>query len=201
MMDDTTEPTGTGTGLAESTQSEDPRTVPLKALTAERAKRQALESRLAELEQAAAERNEREAAERGEFRQLWESRGKPAEDRVAELSAKVELFEQARKTRQDKRREALGSFADGIPDGVNGDQLDSMLDWAESLKAKAASMTNQPVIPTGNGSQDNAKPATKVSERETEWMRRTKPSWLNAPEDRQRILLDRFGPDWARRTN
>lgn len=201
MMDDTTEPTGTDTGLAESTQSEDPRTVPLKALTAERAKRQALESRLAELEQAAAERNEREAAERGEFRKLWESRGKPAEDRVAELSAKVELFEQARKTRQDKRREALGGFADGIPDGVTGDQLDSMLDWAESLKAKAASMTNQPVIPTGNGSQDNAKPATKVSERETEWMRRTKPSWLNAPEDRQRILLDRFGPDWARRTN
>ena len=131
-MDDTTEPAGTETGLAESTQSsDDPRTVPLKALTSERAKRQALESRLAELELAAKERAEREATERGEYRELWETRGKPAEDRASELAAKVEAFEAARQARQDKRRESLGDYASGIPDGIVGDQLDKMLDWAE----------------------------------------------------------------------
>lgn len=203
MMTDDTEPSGTEQGQTEPTLSSDgdPRTVPLKALTSERTKRQALEARLAELEQAAKERNEREAAERGEFRELWETRGKPAEDRATELAAKVEAFEAARKSRQDKRREALGTYADGIPDGIIGDQLDQMLDWAENLKAKASSSSSAPVLPTGSGSQDNAKPALKVSERETEWMRRTKPSWLNAPEDRQRSLLDRFGPKWARRSD
>ena len=200
-MEDNTEPAGTETGLAESTQSSDsdPRTVPLKALTSERTKRQALEARLAELEQAAKERAEREATERGEYRELWESRGKPAEDRAAELAAKVEAFEAARQARQDKRRESLGDYASGIPEGIVGDQLDKMLDWAESLRAKASASTGAPVLPTGTGSQDGAKPATKVSEREAEWMRRTKPSWLNAPEDRQRSLLDRFGPSWAKR--
>lgn len=202
-MTDNTEPQGTDPGLAESTQSSDsdPRTVPLKALTSERAKRQALEARLAELEQAAKERSEREATERGEYRELWESRGKPAEDRATELAAKVEAFEAARKARQDSRREALGAFADGIPEGVTGDQLDKMLAWAEALKSKASTASSAPVIPTGSGSQDGAKPATKVSEKEAEWMRRTKPSWLNAPEDRQRSLLDRFGPAWAKRSD
>jgi len=202
-MTDDTEPTGTDAGLAESTQSSDsdPRTVPLKALTSERAKRQQLEARLAELEQEAKARSEREATERGEFRELWETRGKPAEDRAAELAAKVEAFEAARQARQNQRRESLGEYADGIPEGVLGDQLDRMLDWAEALKAKASAAVGAPVLPTGTGSQDNAKPATKVSEREVEWMRRTKPSWLNAPEDRQRSLLDRFGPQWAKRSS
>lgn len=202
-MTDNTEPSGTETGLAEPNQSNDsdPRTVPLKALTSERSKRQALETRLAELEQAAKERSEAEATERGEYRELWESRGKPAEEQASALAAKVEAFEAARKARQDSRREALGTFADGIPEGVTGDQLDKMLGWAESLKTKASTASSAPLIPTGSGSQDGAKPATKVSEKESEWMRRTKPSWLNAPEDRQRSLLDRFGPSWAKRSD
>ena len=155
----------------------------------------------AELEQAAKERSEAEATERGEYRELWESRGKPAEEQASALAAKVEAFEAARKARQDSRREALGTFADGIPEGVTGDQLDKMLGWAESLKTKASTASSAPLIPTGSGSQDGAKPATKVSEKESEWMRRTKPSWLNAPEDSQRSLLDRFGPSWARRSD
>ena len=202
-MTNDAEPSGTETGLAEPNQSNgsDPRTVPLKALTSERSKRQALETRLAELEQAAKERSEAEATERGEYRELWESRGKPAEEQASALAAKVEAFEAARKARQDSRREALGAFADGIPEGVTGDQLDKMLGWAESLKTKASTASSAPLIPTGSGSQDGAKPATKVSEKESEWMRRTKPSWLNAPEDRQRSLLDRFGPSWAKRSD
>jgi len=198
-MADESDSTGSELGITDPNQSNaDPRTVPLKALTSERSKRQALEARLAELEQAAAERNEKEAAEKGEFRDLWESRGKPAEEKVSELSARLDAFESSRKARQDQRREALGAFAEGIPDGILGDQLDRMLDWAEGLKAKASASSVAPVLPAGTGSQDNAKPATKVSERESEWMRRSKPSWLNAPEDRQRALLDRFGPSWAK---
>jgi hypothetical protein len=202
-MAEETDQTGIQQGTTDPVQSstDDPRTVPLKALTSERTKRQALEARLAELEKAAAEKSEAEAAERGQYRDLWESRGKPAEEKVSQLTAKIEAFEAARMARLEKRREALGAFADGIPEGMAGDQLEHMLSWAETLKAKASSSSAAPVLPTGQGSQDNAKAPTKISEREAEWMRRTKPSWLNAPEDRQRVLLDRFGPAWAKRSN
>ena len=183
----------------QSSESDDPRSVPLQALTSERKKRQSLESELEALRKQVQERAEAEATERGEFRNLWETRGKPSEERVSELEAKLADYEAKRQARQEERKLALGEFAADIPEGITGDALDGMLSWAEKLQRKTATSTPaSPTIPSGTGSQDGAAPASIVSEKEAAWMRMTKPSWLNAPVERQRSLLDKFGPSWAR---
>ena len=200
METDDTGSTGNETGPAESTQQDavtEGKSVPLKALQSERSKRQALEARIAEMEAAAQAREDAEAAERGEFKALWESRGKPAEDKARELQERLEAYEAQRAARQQARREALGDYAAGIPEGVQGDQLDGLLDWAEGLKSKATP-TTKPVVPVGAGSADRAQPDGLVSERELAWIRKTKPSWMNVSESQQRVLLERFGPSWSK---
>lgn len=202
-MTGTAETSGTEPGIpipTQSSESDDPRTVPLQALTSERKKRQGLETELETLRRDVQQRAEAEATERGEFRALWESRGKPSEERVTELEARLADYETKRQARQEERRLALGDFAQDIPEGITGDSLDGLLSWAEKLQRRtaAAQSGTTPMVPSGTGSQDGAKTATMVSEQEAEWMRATKPSWLNAPEERQRSLLDKFGPSWAR---
>lgn len=203
METDQTGTTGATAGTANSTQQDtveaESKSVPLKALQSERSKRQALEARLAEMETQAKERADKEAAERGEFRELWETRGKPAEDKARNLAERLEAMEAKRAARQQARREALGEFASGIPEGVSGEQLDGLLDWAESLQSKTAIKT-KPVVPVGTGSADSAAPGSEISERELQWIRKTKPSWVNVSESQQRVLLERFGPNWAKKS-
>jgi hypothetical protein len=168
-------------------------------LQSERSKRQALEARIADMETQAKERADKEAAERGEFRELWEIRGKLAEDQARNLAERLEAMEAKRAARQQARRDALGEFASGIPEGVSGEQLDGLLDWAESLQSKTTP-TTKPVVPVGRGSTDSAAPGSEVSERELQWIRKTKPSWMNVSESQQRVLLERFGPNWAKKS-
>lgn len=206
MQTDNTGSPGNETGLAESTQQDtmeaEVRSVPLKALQSERHKRQALEARIAEMEAAAQAKEDAEAAQRGEFRELWETRGKPAEDKARQLQERLEAFEAARSARQQARREALGEYAAGIPEGLDGDALDGLLDWAESIRSKSGSAapTTKPVVPVGAGSADRAQPDGLVSERELAWIRKTKPSWMNVSESQQRVLLERFGPAWSKQS-
>ena len=203
MMDETKDTSGTEPGLTEPNLSSDPRTVPLAALTSERKKRQSLESELSQLRAEAQERSEREATERGEFRELWETRGKPSEEKVSQLETRLLEYETKRAERQQQQLEALGDFGSDIPEGIKGDALDSLLTWTENLKRRteASSTSSAPIVPSGKGSQDGTKPSSIVSEKEAQWMRLTKPSWLNASEERQRSLLDKFGPSWARNRN
>lgn len=117
----------------------------LRETQAERAKRQAAEARISELEAAEAERARKAAEEAGEYRRLYEA----DRARADELAKRVAAFEAAEKARLDavaarnvERIKALPENLRGVvsalPDGTPPEVVSALLDRTEPLAASGA---------------------------------------------------------------
>ena len=167
MADTTTDdPSQHDTTQTTTTGNDDGKTVPLSALQAERDKAKAIKAELDAIK-AAQEAKAREAAEKaGEWERLYRE-AEPKLARLTEVEAKLTAVEQREAQAREARRLKLPDHLRAtIPDGLDAERLDFMLD---KLEAVAASVTGKTGDDTAR-SKGTGHDANTLSDAEKAWV-------------------------------
>lgn len=150
--------------LPTTTTTPDP-VVPLAALEAERKARQDLAAKLAEIEARQRSIDEADALKRGEAEKLYGAE-KAARERIeAEHKATLERLSTLEARDAERRKARMTSlpedFRDLVPDGLDGDKLDALLDKIEARARGAtasAAPPTRPVLSPGRAAVEGGDP-------------------------------------------